>query len=195
MCGGHGYRQSALGCNTNIAALKAAPPASALIKRHCAGLWQPLRGPYSELRASERLHPIPYRDDDIQVVVVYLSFHAPFALLLNLSEFPTVSRLLQFPLFIHIAYMLCYGAPPLAKQLCHLRLREPHGVFLQPHLYLQLPVIGLVEEDFAGHGLFVWVLGGNDLPVAIYYVDKPAHALQVVISPALPVLYVVGFGH
>ena len=34
------------------------------------------------------------------------------------------------------------------KQLCHLCLRQPHGVILQTDIYLCLSILGLIYNDF-----------------------------------------------
>lgn len=44
--------------------------------------------------------------------------------------------------------MLCDGGSRFTKQGSHLRLRKPHGFFLQPHNYFDVAIQGLVNEYF-----------------------------------------------
>ena len=51
--------------------------------------------------------------------------------------------------------MTSYYCPVFLKQFCHLSLRQPHSLILQAHIYLRLPVVGLIYYYFVlFHSLF-----------------------------------------
>ena len=99
--------------------------------------------PDAELRAAQRLHPVPYGDDDVEVVVI-----GRLGRKFGISEFSHGRFPREFPLGIDIADMFADGGFGFLKQIRHLLLREPHGVAVQRDGDLRHAVLGLIDDDF-----------------------------------------------
>ena len=76
------------------------------------------------------------------------SDHLSFTFLANYRDFLGSCFKLDFPFCINVLQMQTNVVRWAVKKLSHLRLGQPHGLFLQPHFQSDT-IVGLVEDDFS----------------------------------------------
>src|SRR5690606_33606451 len=77
---------------------------------------------------------IPRGSGGCVVVVLEPASYLPRSLLANYREILGSCRLLKLPLLVNVLEVQADVVTGSAEQLGHLRLRQPHGLSLQPHL-------------------------------------------------------------
>lgn len=90
--------------------------------------------PLAKARGFRGTDPIPHGNDGVEVVVLEPASYLPHALLANYREILGSCRLLKLPLLVNVLEVQADVVTGSAEQLGHLRLRQPHGLSLQPHL-------------------------------------------------------------
>jgi len=95
------------------------------------------------------LHPVPDRDDDVEVVELHLPLHRPVSFRLNRQGFLDSCRPLQLPFVVDVADVQADVLLRGLEQVRHVLLGEPDGFALEAHVDLQLPVLRLVDQELA----------------------------------------------
>ena len=84
--------------------------------------------PHAELNTALRLHTIPNRYDNVQIVVFNLPLYLPFAFHLNCCKFCNSCSFVQFALFVNITDVARNCGLISLKQICHLVDGKPDRI-------------------------------------------------------------------
>ena len=93
--------------------------------------------------------PVANQDNDVEVVEIDIACNSTFSFSLNYPEFPNSCGLVKLTLLVNILDMLIDRRYFPSKQLCHLSLSEPNGLFLKGNLDLCFAIFCVVQKDLA----------------------------------------------